>query len=168
MLRPQVSDEMTAKMAPPRKCGDCGEREVSPVVLPVYRVELNHDGKSYPIEPADFAVFRCGACGVVVLDDDAERRLSEALRDAAGLLQPGAIRGHREALELEVGQLAPLLGVSEAALGRWEEGAQIQPRALDLWMRVFFHVPEARVYTGGLARSDRGAAASPIASEPRS
>ncbi len=46
---------MTMK-AFPWKCGECRERAVTPVTLPAYATELEHDGRKYQITLADFAV----------------------------------------------------------------------------------------------------------------
>src|SRR5262249_49580302 len=121
----------------PWKCGECRERAVSPVTLPSYRAELEHDGRTYPIIVTDFQVLRCSRCGTIVLDDAANRRLSDALRGAAGLLQPSEIRERREALGLTQKQLAHHLQISEFTLSRWETGAQIQQRCMDRFLRVF-------------------------------
>jgi transcriptional regulator with XRE-family HTH domain len=46
--------------------------------------------------------------------------------------------------------LARLLGVGEATLSRWETGGQIQQRALDRLLRLYFAVPPARDALDGL------------------
>jgi putative zinc finger/helix-turn-helix YgiT family protein len=79
-----------------------------------------------------------------VLDDEADEKISEALRTAAGLLSPEKIRRGRETLGLTQKQLAHYLQVGESTLSRWETGGQIQQRSLDRLMRIHFQVPEAR------------------------
>src|SRR5579871_3808255 len=126
----------------PWKCAACRERAVAPVTLPSYSASLAHDGKTYEVELRDLPVLRCGRCGEVVFGDEAEIRLSDALRDAAGLLHPAEIRGRREALGLTQKGLARRLRIAEATLSRWETGAQIQQKCMDLMLRSFFDVPE--------------------------
>jgi transcriptional regulator with XRE-family HTH domain len=46
--------------------------------------------------------------------------------------------------------LAERLGVAEATISRWETGAQIQSRALDNLLRVYFAVPEVRSVLRGV------------------
>jgi putative zinc finger/helix-turn-helix YgiT family protein len=132
----------------PWKCGDCRQRAVNPVALETYDAELEHDGRTYRISIADFHVARCENCGAMVFDDAANRRLSDALRAAAGLLTPAEIRARREALGLTQKALCSYLLIAEATLSRWETGAQIQQRAMDAFMRVFFHLREARRFLG--------------------
>lgn len=137
------------KMKPfPWKCGNCRERAINPVNLPSYTADLEHDGRKYRVTLNDLPVVRCDNCGTIMLDDAADRRLSEALRSEAGLLHPTAIRAKRDALGLTQKALASYLGIGEATLSRWETGAQIQQRAMDKFLRVFFELAEARRYLG--------------------
>jgi putative zinc finger/helix-turn-helix YgiT family protein len=141
----------------PWKCGECRERAVRPATLDTHTSELDHDGRTHLITVRPFSVARCERCGAIVLDDAANRRLSEALRAAAGLLQPHEVRAGREGLGLTQRALANYLQVAEATLSRWETGAQIQQRSMDRLLRGFFCVPEFRRFLGA---SDRGSAAS--------
>jgi putative zinc finger/helix-turn-helix YgiT family protein len=109
-----------------------------------YQTEVTHDGRTYLLNLPALHVLRCGSCGSIVLDDEADEKISDALRAAAGLLSPEEIRRGREALGLTQKQLAHYLQVGESTLSRWETGGQIQQRSLDRLMRTFFHVPEAR------------------------
>ena len=91
------------------------------------------------------------------LDDEANNRVSDALRAKAMLLTPEEIRRGREALGLTQKQMAQYLQVGESTLSRWETGGQIQQRSLDRLMRLYFHVPEARRYLeqSGIVHADR-------------
>ena len=128
----------------PWKCGKCRERAVNQVVLESYSADLEHDGRKYLVTVTNFPVAQCENCKTLILDDAANRRLSDALRSAAGLMQPSEIRRRREALNLKQKDLANFLQISEFTLSRWETGAQIQQRAMDAFLRVFFQCPEAR------------------------
>jgi putative zinc finger/helix-turn-helix YgiT family protein len=132
----------------PWKCGHCRERAVSPVTLDTYTAELDHDGRKYPISVVNFPVARCEKCGSIILDDAANRRLSDVLRATAGLLPPAEIRAGREAVGLTQKELASYLQVAEATLSRWETGAQIQQRSMDKLLRGFFGVAEFRRFLG--------------------
>lgn len=127
----------------PWKCGTCRQRSLIPTVLD-YQAEIAHDGRSYTLNLPALNVFRCEQCGAIVLDDDADKKISDALRAAAGLLSPEEIRRGREKLGLTQIQLAHYLQVGEATLSRWETGGQIQQRSLDRLLRMYFQVPEAR------------------------
>jgi DNA-binding transcriptional regulator YiaG len=122
---------------------------------------MEHDGRKYQVSVADFPVLQCQKCGAIILDDSANLRLDDALRDAAGILKPAEIRQNREALSLTRQQLADLLRISMFTLTRWETGAQIQQRAMDTLLRLFFQSGEARRILstpGELAAEGPGAA----------
>jgi putative zinc finger/helix-turn-helix YgiT family protein len=127
----------------PWKCGTCRQHGLVPAVLD-YQVELTHDGRAHELNLPALHVFRCEKCGAIVLDDEADKKISDALREAAGLLAPEEIRRGREKLGLTQKQLAHYLQVGEETLARWETGGQIQSRAMDRLLRIYFQVPEAR------------------------
>lgn len=133
---------MSARM---RKCGNCGEKAVGPVVLESYKTSLEHDGQSYDLELVDFPVNQCANCKTVVPGEESEERLSNALRAAADVLTPIQIREHRKSLNLTQVQLAEYLRLSPSTISRWESGAQIQQRSMDVLLRAFFEVPEFRI-----------------------
>ena len=130
----------------PWKCATCRERAVHRILLPSYSAELEHDGRKYKVTLSELQVFQCEKCGEIVLDEDAEDRLTDGLRSAAGLLSPGEIRQHREAFGLTQKALANLLSISESTLSRWETGAQIQQRSFDKFLRCFFNLADVRQY----------------------
>ena len=134
-----------------QKCANCRERAVSVEILRSYQTALEHDGKKYEVALSNLPVLRCAHCGEIVFDDEAEVRLSAALRSAVGLLSPEEIRRHRDALGLTQKQLANFLKIADSTLSRWETGAQIQQRCMDTFLRSFFQVPELRTYLGWAA-----------------
>ena len=126
-----------------RKCGKCRQRAMELATVP-YTTQIDHDGRKYTVIIADLAVPRCANCGTISLDDEANRQISAAFRQQAGLLSPEQIRSQRLALGLTQQALADLLGVAVFTLSRWETGAQIQQRSLDRFLRAFFKLPELR------------------------
>lgn len=130
---------------PIRRCAKCRERRVAHTTEPYY-VTLDHDGRSYAISIAELTMLKCTKCGTRILDDEADDRVSTALRTAAGLLQPDEIRAKRLAQGLTQKQLADRLGFAEATLSRWESGGQIQQRFYDQMLRAYFDLPELREY----------------------
>lgn len=134
----------------PRKCGECRERAVFPVTLPSYTADLEHDGRKYQVMLTEYHVLQCSRCHTIVLDDNADEALSDALRAAAGLLLPSQIRQGRESLGLTQKQLAGFLQISDSTLSRWETGAQIQQRCMDSFLRAFFAVAELRGFLGAM------------------
>jgi putative zinc finger/helix-turn-helix YgiT family protein len=146
----------------PWKCGTCRERAVSPVTLPNYSTQLDHDGKTYEVIVEDFEVLRCASCGEIEIQDKSSERLDQALRQSAGLLLPKEIRERRTSLGLSQKALAAALKVAESTLSRWETGAQIQQRCMDQFLRVAFDVAEARTYLQLLPAAQKTQALDPI------
>ncbi len=140
------------------KCGTCRQPAVNPETI-LYTARITHDGREYDITVPDLAVRRCGNCGAIALSDEADERISEALRRAAGLLEPKEIRRRREALGLTQRQLADYLSLAESTLSRWETGAQIQQRCMDRLLRLFFDLPEVRGRLGVPAAEPRKSSA---------
>ena len=127
----------------PWKCGHCRERAVQPAMM-AYTTEAEYDGRTYTVTVPELKVPRCQSCGELVLDSAANRQITEALRQHLRLLTPGQIRTNRETLGLTQRQLASHLGIAEATLSRWETGGQIQQRALDRLLRLYFSSPSVR------------------------
>ena len=99
-----VTHPATAKLFP-WKCSHCRCRSVVPALVD-YTTEVEHDGRAYAVTVAGLEVARCGHCGEMILDDAANRRISETFREQVGLLGPTQIREHRKALGLTQRQLA--------------------------------------------------------------
>jgi putative zinc finger/helix-turn-helix YgiT family protein len=132
----------------PRKCATCRERAVSPTVLPAYEAEVEHDGRAYQITVSEVPVLRCDHCGTIILGDAADQMLSDALRQQAGLLTPSQIRHAREGLGLTQKGFAAALKISESTVSRWETGAQVQQRSMDLLLGAFFELEALRRFCG--------------------
>ena len=151
----------------PWKCMHCRERTVSPATLPSYEREVEHDGRKYTVTLSNFPVLQCSNCGELVLDDEANQRISDALRAKVGLLFPAEIRQKREALNLTQKQVAGHLQISESTLSRWETGAQLQQRCMDNFLRAFFDLQALRNYLGAHV-SSRPGTEDPVPSESTS
>ncbi len=132
-----------------RKCMECRQRAVARTVLPSYTTDIEHDGRSYRITVPNFEVLQCQECKAVVIDEQADDRLYAALRQEVGLLSPEEIVANRKKLGLTQSQLAGFLRIADSTLSRWETGAQIQQKAMDALLRVYFQSTEARIILGG-------------------
>lgn len=131
----------------PWKCRTCGNRSVNSATID-YVAEKEHDGRAYSLSIPNLAVFLCDECHARILPDESRAKVDDALRAAAGLLTPKEMRENRKRLGLTQDQLGKLLKVAKETVSRWETGGQIQQRAMDLLLRVFYGVPEARAYMG--------------------
>jgi putative zinc finger/helix-turn-helix YgiT family protein len=109
---------------------------------------MEHDGRAYSIDIPRLEILECESCKTRVLTDSAHKKLSYALRKEAGLLLPEQIQEYRKMLGLNQEQLAGFLNVAKETVCRWEKGGQIQQRAMDTLLRIFFNVPQARAYLG--------------------
>lgn len=137
----------------PSRCPACGEKAMSPARLDFYRTEAEHDGRRYQVEVPDLDVLRCSSCGEIALDENADRRVTEATYEAIGLLKPGDIRQGREKIGLKAKDMAAALDVSPSTMSRWENGVQMQQRVMDRFLRAFFALPALRQFLiqGGVA-----------------
>ncbi len=126
----------------PWTCPTCREKTVSPIQKD-YTMATEHDGATYEVTIRD-RVPTCSRCGQAIITSDLSERISAELRRLAGLLTPERIRAKREALGLTEVQLAAALRIPQATLLRWESGMQLQPRALDLLLRLYFDSTEVR------------------------
>ena len=151
---------------PLRKCMACRERKVHRTTLEQYSIRMDHDGRSYDLIVDDLEVLQCENCGSVVLEDSANKRISDSLRREVGLLLPEEIVASRTRLGLTQKQLASYLKIAESTLCRWETGAQIQQRAMDGLLRVFFQSAEARAVLG-LPQFENGAGTVAFPTDPR-
>jgi len=127
----------------PWTCGVCRKKDVWPTDEP-YDTEFEHDGRVYRIHFDALEVHRCRSCGNLMLDDAATRAITVKFREQANLLMPEEIRRNRVRLGLTQLELAERLEVGPATISRWETGAQIQQRAMDKLLRLYFGIPEVR------------------------
>lgn len=138
----EMNDVISSKPFP-WKCGECGEYAVLRQTF-AYALEMQHDGRMYSINIPDLRAPRCTKCEKIVIDSEASRQVSAELRRHVGLLTPEEIRANREKLKLTQKQLADQLGIAESTLCRWETGGQIQQRAMDRMLRLFFTLKAVR------------------------
>ena len=150
-----MSESTAKKSRLPMKCPICREKRVDFVTEP-YEMTVDHDGRTYHLSLPNLTLLKCGACGNRILHDEADERLNDAQREAAGFLYPAAIKEQRLHLGLTQAQLAELLCVGEATLCRWETGGQIQSHHMDVMLRGFFDVPEFRAYLENRLLAQKG------------
>jgi putative zinc finger/helix-turn-helix YgiT family protein len=127
----------------PWMCPNCREKTVAPA-LSDYALTAMHDGLEYEVCLRNVLVPRCERCGDAIITSGLSQQITAELRRMIGLLPGDAIRANRERLGLTRAQLAATLRVGEETLARWETGGQLQPRAVDLLMRLYFDSAEVR------------------------
>ncbi len=127
----------------PWRCPECGKKAVQ-LASVQHTSQIKHDGRLYTVKIPALRVPRCGDCGELVFDNDADQQIAQALRVQLGLLSTDQIRKNREDLGLSQRVLAEHLGVAVETISRWENGALTQTRAMDRYLRVYFGVPAAR------------------------
>jgi putative zinc finger/helix-turn-helix YgiT family protein len=135
--------EVIKELPFPWPCSKCHQQTVERGTQP-YSTDVQYDGRTHTVEVPEFHVPRCKNCGAIVLDDQANDQITDALRRQVGLLTPAQIRNNRDSLGLKQRDFATLLGVGESTVSRWETGSQIQQKSLDKLMRIYFAIPEVR------------------------
>jgi putative transcriptional regulator len=126
----------------PKRCGKCGQQAMRLATVP-FTTTIEHDGRAYRVDIPDLTVPQCARCQAISIDDEADRQITAAFRRQARLLSPEEIRQGREKLGMTQKEFANLLGVGESTFSRWENGVQIQQRAMDRFLRVCLASPAA-------------------------
>lgn len=127
----------------PWRCPRCGKDEVVMVTV-AYDAEIRHDGRLYTFTIPHLNVPSCRACGEKIFTSQVDELINEALRSHLHLLTPDEMRSALERINLTQKEAADRLGVAEATLSRWLHRTQIQSRAMDNLLRVFFAFPQVR------------------------
>ena len=84
----------------------------------------------------DLPVRRCTACDFEFVDHEGERLRHEAVCRHLGVLSPAEVRDVRQQHGMTKAAFAQVTGLGEATLSRWENGAVVQNRANDLYLRL--------------------------------
>ncbi len=121
----------------PWRCPNCRQKEVYRSPYP-YEAEVKHDGRLYKLSLPDLQAPQCRACGEILFDDDVDEQVNEALREKIGLLSPEVILRQAKRLGLSQRKLATELGIAEETLSRWINGVQIQSKAMNNLLRMYF------------------------------
>jgi putative zinc finger/helix-turn-helix YgiT family protein len=127
----------------PWRCRHCGKNQVVMTRIS-YDAEVRHDGRLYTIAIPDLDIPVCQACGQKVFIESVDDQISAALRANLDLLTPEEMREALGRLGMTQKEAAERLGIAEATLSRWLNHTQIQSRAMDNLLRVFFAYPQVR------------------------
>jgi putative zinc finger/helix-turn-helix YgiT family protein len=132
----------------PWRCRHCGKSQVVMATIR-YDAEVRHDGRLYAFTVPDLMLPVCKACGNKVFTEKVDDQINAALRRNLHLLTPEEMRKALERLNMSQKEAAERLGVAEATLSRWLNETQIQSRAMDNLLRVFFAFPQVRLALTG-------------------
>jgi DNA-binding transcriptional regulator YiaG len=132
----------------PWRCRHCGKNQIVMATID-YDAEVRHDGRLYAFKVADLHLPICQACGNRVFTETVDDQINAALRLNLRLLTPDEMREQLERINMTQKEAAERLGVAEATLSRWLNETQIQSRAMDNFLRVFFAFPQVRCALSG-------------------
>jgi putative zinc finger/helix-turn-helix YgiT family protein len=126
-----------------------------------HEAEVRHDGRLHTFTIPDLEIAACRACGEKVFTEKVDAQINDALRAHLHLLTPAQIRDGIKRVGLSQKTLAARLGIAEATLSRWLNETQVQSRAMDNLLRLFFELPQVRQALGGDAEENAVAPAAP-------
>jgi putative zinc finger/helix-turn-helix YgiT family protein len=127
----------------PWLCRQCGNQEVAMTTIE-YDAAVKHDGKLHEFRIPNLKLPVCQVCGSKVFTESVDEQVNDALRTHLKLLSPAQIREGVTRIGLSQKEVAHHLGIAEATLSRWLNETQIQSRALDKLLRVYFAFPQIR------------------------
>lgn len=127
----------------PWRCTQCSKNEVVLKTIS-YDAEIRHDGRLYKFTVPNLEIPICRACGKKVFSEQVDDQINVTLRSELHLLTPRDMRAALERVGMTQKETAERLGVAEATLSRWLSDTQIQSRAMDNLLRIFFAFPQVR------------------------
>ena len=107
-----------------------------------YEAEDRHDGRDYKFTIPQLEAPVCRSCQQMVVTEKVDDQMNTALRAHLNLLSPEEIRAGLERLAITQKEAAESLGIAEETLSRWLNHLQMQTRAMDKLLRVFFQYPQ--------------------------
>jgi DNA-binding transcriptional regulator YiaG len=126
-------------------CFQCGG-ECEKRIAPPHAYKMKYDGGTHEVLVDNMPEWHCRDCDVSVVDEESDSFLQDALRKHIGLLSPNQIRAGLKKLRTSQDKFAEQLGCAAESVSRWLNGAVLQSRTYDRFMRVYFQCPEVRGY----------------------
>ena len=127
----------------PWRCHHCWKDAVYPGTVS-FDAQIRHDGRVYEFNIPRLEIPVCRSCGEKSFTLQVDDQINAALRAHLRLLTPAEIAAALERIGLTQKEAAERLGIAEATLSRWLTETQIQSRAMDNLLRVFFAFPQVR------------------------
>jgi len=144
----------------PWRCNVCATVAVELSTIR-YDAEVRQDGRLHEFVVPSLEIPICKRCGEKVFTEDVDQQINMALRRHLRLLTPDEMRDAIQRIGMSQKELAENLGIAEETLSRWLNELQIQSRAMDNLLRVFFALPAVRtalcgeMQNPGLGTSDQ-------------
>lgn len=132
------------------QCGNCGSWNIETTIVED-RFIYGGDADAVTFR-ATVPVRCCRACGEKFTDWMAEDKYHEAVCRHSGVLTPAEVVAIRKHYDMSRHQFARVTRLAEATFERWECGAQIQPPAFDLYLRLLAldeNMQRIRAFGGG-------------------
>jgi putative zinc finger/helix-turn-helix YgiT family protein len=127
----------------PHRCPECGDVAVFPETID-YTSTFKYEGRQHHFVAPSVTLNKCRTCGATILTNRALGQVAEAFRVYANLLTAREMRDELHHLGLTQKEFARQIGVAPETVTRWLKHVQIQARALDKFVRIFFKSPEIR------------------------
>lgn len=150
----KVKRPIASERAFPWRCRHCGQAQVF-LSSTSYDAAVRHDGSLYAFKIPSLKIPICRACGEKVFTEKVDSQINAGLRSHLRLLTPDEIRAALERVSMTQRNAAETLGIAEETLSRWLNETQIQSRAMDNLLRVFFAFPVVRKALSGESRNPR-------------
>lgn len=152
----QQKKTIGAKRQFPLKCHHCYEQKVELATIN-YDAEVRYENQLHQFNIPKLDIPICQACGEKVFTEKVDAQVNIALRAYLNLLTPTQISKSIKRIGMHREDVAKRLGVPEKRLAYWIDEVQIQPRAMDNLLRLFFGMPTVRaVLCGDKQNSELG------------
>ena len=103
--------------------------------------EVKYDGRLLKFNIPELTLPVCQACGGKLFTSEVESQFDAALRSHLGLLAPEEIQAQLDRLGLTVEQVAERTGIDKTTITLWIDDTEIQSKAMDNLLRLFFESP---------------------------
>ncbi len=128
----------------PWRCHTCFKDAVYLSRVAQYEATLKHDGQLYTFVIPEIEIPVCTACGERIFTEKVDDQIRDAFRRQHHFLTPLEMREAIRRIGVPQKEVAENLGIAEETLSRWINEYQIQSRAMDTLLRIYFGFPLVR------------------------
>ncbi len=130
-MAPEANDNAESDLI----CPQCGAASVT-TFLHHDRFNYGSGAAAVTLQVDNLPVRHCSACDLEFVDYEGEQLRHAAVCRYLGVLTPAEIRAIRTGHGMTRAAFADVTGFGEATLNRWENGAKVQNRANDRYLRL--------------------------------